>query len=180
MTENAMTFETEQHPWWLTLMGGILSFVIGLLLLTSPAKTVFTLVVGLGIYWIISGIFHLAGMFLDHHAWGWKLFAGLLEILAGFLILRYPLIATIEVPQVIVFLVALQSVVVGIILLVMAFQGGGWGIGILGVLGVVFGGILLVNYWRLASIAGLVWVVGIFALVVGFVQILHAFQRMMK
>jgi uncharacterized membrane protein HdeD (DUF308 family) len=48
------------------------------------------------------------------------------------------------------------------------------------VLGVVFGGILLVNYWRLASIAGLVWVVGIFALVVGFVQILHAFQRMMK
>jgi uncharacterized membrane protein HdeD (DUF308 family) len=177
MTTDAMSFETQRSPWWLTLMGGILSIIVGILLLTSPAKTVFTLVVALGVYWIISGIITLVGMFVDHTAWGWKLFIGLISILAGILILRYPIMATIEVPQVIVLLAAFQSLLIGVILLIMAFQGGGWGSGILGVLALLFGAILLMNYWKLAAVVGLIWFVAILAIIGGIAQLIFAFQQ---
>lgn len=177
MTADAMTFQTKEHPWWLTLMGGILNIVIGLLLITVPAKTVVALVVALGIYWLIAGVFTLIGMFVDHAGWGWKLFLGLIQIIAGFLILRYPLAAAIEIPQVILFMVALGGIVVGAIFLVAAFQGGGLSAGILGVISLLFGGILLVNYWRLAAIVGLVWFAAILAFVGGIAQIYQAFQQ---
>ena len=98
MTASATDFETKQTPWWLVLMGGILSVVIGVLLLTLPAKTVFALTLALGIYWIIQGIFTLVGMFIDHSAWGWKLFIGILSILAGIVILRYPISSAVVIP----------------------------------------------------------------------------------
>ena len=68
MSTEAMTFETQQTPWWLILMGGILNVVVGVLLLSAPVKTVFVLVLALGFYWIVSGIFTLVGMFIDHSA----------------------------------------------------------------------------------------------------------------
>jgi uncharacterized membrane protein HdeD (DUF308 family) len=63
------------YSWWLLLMGGILNVIIGLLLLTAPVKTVLLLVLTLGIYWLVTGIFILVGMFVDQSAWGWKLFS---------------------------------------------------------------------------------------------------------
>jgi uncharacterized membrane protein HdeD (DUF308 family) len=146
MSEEAMTFETKQMPWWLALMGGVLNLAVGLLLLTSPVKTVFTLVLMLGIYWIFAGIFTLVGMFIDHSGWGWKLFMGLLSIIAGVMILRYPLISAFTIPAIFILILGIQGLIVGIVGLVMAFKGGGWGAGILGALSIVFGGILIANY----------------------------------
>jgi uncharacterized membrane protein HdeD (DUF308 family) len=177
MTAEAMTFETKQSPWWLILMGGILNLIIGVLLLTVPVKTVLLLVLALGIYWMISGIFTLVGMFVDHTAWGWKLFVGLLGIIAGIVILRNPLMGAIVIPQTIVLLVGIQGLLAGGAMLVMAFQGGGWGAGILGVLSMVFGFVLMFNYWRLGSVVALVWVTAIFALVGGVIQIFQAFRQ---
>jgi uncharacterized membrane protein HdeD (DUF308 family) len=62
-------------------------------------------------------------------------------------------------------------------MLVMAFQGGGWGAGILGALSMVFGFILMFNYWRLGSVVALVWVTAVFALVGGIIQIIQAFRQ---
>ena len=177
MTAEAMTFETKQSPWWLILMGGILNLIIGVLLLTVPVKTVLLLVLALGIYWMISGIFTLVGMFVDHTAWGWKLFVGLLGIIAGIVILRNPLMGAIVIPQTIVLLVGIQGLLAGGAMLVMAFQGGGWGAGILGALSMVFGFILMFNYWRLGSVVALVWVTAVFALVGGIIQIIQAFRQ---
>lgn len=176
MTADAMSFETKQTPWWVILMGGILNIVVGILLLTAPAKTAFLLVVALGIYWIVSGIFTLVGMFVDHTAWGWKLFSGVLSIIAGLVILRYPLISTLTIPTIFILLLGIQGLIVGIISLIMAFQGGGWGAGILGVLGIIFGIALMVNYTVPGMGLAMLWTAAVFAFFGGFVMIVQSFR----
>jgi len=64
----------------------------------------------------------------------------------------------------------------GIILLIMAFQGGGWGAGILGVLGIIFGVILMANYYVLGMGLALLWTMSIFALIGGIVLVVQAFR----
>src|SRR5512139_4327616 len=100
MTATAM--ETKQRPWWLLLIGGILAVIVGaLLLFTGPidaARTWVVLIQVLGIWWLISGIFDIVYMFIDHTAWGWKLFIGIVSILAGTYILRYPLASAVVLP----------------------------------------------------------------------------------
>jgi uncharacterized membrane protein HdeD (DUF308 family) len=177
MTAEAMTFETKQTPWWVILMGGILNIIIGILLLTAPAKTTYLLVLALGIYWIISGIFTLVGMFVDHTAWGWKLFMGALSIIAGTVILRYPLISALTIPTILILILGIQGLIVGIISLIMAFKGGGWGAGILGALSIVFGLILMANYNAPGMVITLIWVAAIFAIIGGIFQIFQAFRQ---
>jgi uncharacterized membrane protein HdeD (DUF308 family) len=171
------TFETEQNPWWLLLMGGILNVIIGILLLTIPGKTVLTLVWVLGLYWLIQGVFILVAMFVDHSAWGWKLFMSILSILAGLVVLRHPIASAVAIPSILVLLLGLQGLIVGIVSLIMAFKGGGWGMGLLAAISIVFGIILVLNFANLGTVIAFVWVVAIFALVGGIVQIVQAFRQ---
>jgi len=169
--------KTKQSPWWLHLISGILNIVVGILLLTTPVKTVVLLVLALGIYWLIHGIVTLVSMFLDHSSWFWKLLVGLLSIAAGIIVLRHPLMGAVVIPAIIVLLLGIQGLITGIVSLIMAFQGGGLGAGILGVLSIVFGVILIANYTNIVAIASLVWVAGIFAVVGGILQIARAFMQ---
>ena len=173
----ATAVPTKQTPWWLILLGGIVSIILGILLLTVPVKTVVSLVFVLGFYWILSGIFTLVGMFVDHTAWGWKLFTGLLSIIAGIVVLRYPLISAATIPLLIILFLGIQGLIVGVVMLVMAFTGGGWGSGILGVLSIIFGLVLIANWSSLASIVALVTVTAIFLLVGGIAQIFQSFRQ---
>jgi len=172
-----LTFETKQNPWWLLLMGGILNVIIGILLLTIPAKTVLALVWALGLYWVIQGIFVLVAMFVDHTAWGWKLFMGVLGILAGIVVLRHPIASAVTIPSILVLLLGIQGLVVGIVSLILAFKGGGWGMGLLGGISIVFGIILVLNFANLGTVIAFVWVVAVFALVGGIVQIVQAIRQ---
>ena len=177
MSSEATTFETEQMPWWLILIGGILTIIIGIFLLTSPVKTTIALVWALGLYWVISGIFTLIGMFLDHTAWGWKLFIGILSIIAGIWVVRHPIISAAAIPTLLVLLLGIQGIITGVVSLIMAFRGGGWGAGILGVLSIIFGIFLVLNWTSPGMALTLVWVVGIFAVVGGIVQVIQAFRQ---
>jgi uncharacterized membrane protein HdeD (DUF308 family) len=174
--EDAMTFETEQYPWWLILMGGILNLIVGILLLVNPAKTAIAFAWVLGLFWFVQGIFVLVGMFIDHSAWGWKLFMGVLGILAGIVVLRHPIASAVALPAFIVLILGIQGLITGVISLAMAFKGGGWGAGILGVLGIVFGIILILNYASLATVLTFIWIAAIFALAGGVGQIIQAFR----
>jgi len=171
------TFETEQSPWWLLLMGGILNVIIGILLLTIPGKTVLALVWVLGLYWLIQGIFILVAMFVDHSAWGWKLFSGILGIVAGLVVLRHPVASAVAIPSILVLLLGIQGLIVGIVSLVMAFKGGGWGMGLLGAISIVFGIILILNFANLGTVIAFAWVVAIFAVVGGIVRIVQAIRQ---
>ncbi len=164
----------KQVPWWLVLIQGIAALIVGIFLITSPGSTTFILVQLLGIYWMVSGIFQLIGMFIDSTAWGWKLFSGILGILAGIAVLNHPLWSTILVPSVLIIILGIQGVIVGIIGIVQAFKGAGWGAGILGALSILFGLVLLFNVLLGALV--LPWILGILGIVGGVVGIIAAFR----
>jgi uncharacterized membrane protein HdeD (DUF308 family) len=168
MQDNKLT------PWWLVLINGIAALILGILLITSTGSTVLILVQFLGIYWLVSGIFQIVGLFIDSTAWGWKLFAGILGILAGIVILNHPLISPLVVGGTIVIIMGVQGIIFGIAGLVAAFQGGGLGAGIMGVLSIIFGIVLLAN--PLLGAAALPWVLGIFGIVGGIAGIIAAFR----
>ena len=168
MQDNKLT------PWWLVLINGIAALIIGIFLISAPGATTLFLVQVLGIYWLISGIFQIIAMFIDSTAWGWKLFAGILGIIAGILVLQHPLGSTILLPATLVIILGVEGIIFGIVGLIAAFQGGGWGAGIMGVLSIIFGIILLAN--PLLGAAALPWVLGIFGIVGGIAAIIAAFR----
>jgi len=173
----AATFETRQSPWWLLLMGGILNIIVGILLLANPVKTTIAFAWVLGLYWFVQGIFTLVAMFIDHSSWGWKLFMGVVGIVAGIVVLRYPIASAVAIPAILILVLGIQGVIVGIIELVMAFKGGGWGAALLGALSIIFGIILILNYANPAAILTFIWVVAIFAIVGGIAEIVQAFRQ---
>lgn len=180
-TGSATALETRQRPWGFLLIEGILLIIIGAILLWAPAKTKVEtyqiLVALLGIYWIVSGVLDLVHMFTDHTGWGWKLFMGLISILAGFYIVTYPIAAAVALPKVFVLILGIWGLMQGTVALVLAFRGGGWGLGILGVIGIVFGIILIVNYTAPGMGLVMLWVAAVWAFIGGFFVIYRAFQQ---
>ena len=147
MTASVEVVEVEAvaFPWWLVLLEGIAALIIGILLISSTEQTVVVLVQLLGIYWLIKGIFNIISMFIDSTAWGWKLFAGIIGIIAGILVLQNPLWSGILVPSLMIIILGLQAIIVGVIAIVQAFRGAGWGAGILGILSILVGVFFVAN-----------------------------------
>jgi uncharacterized membrane protein HdeD (DUF308 family) len=165
---------SPQIPWWLILLQGIALVVLGILWLASPSMTTFVAVQFLGIYWLVAGIFGIVGIFLDRSLWGWKLFSGILGILAGIIIIQHPLWSPVIVGSTLIIVLGIQGLFNGVAQIVQAFQGAGWGIGLLGGVNVLFGLILLFNVW-LATLA-LPWVLGVLAVAGGIAAIVLAFR----
>ena len=177
---SATSLETKQRPWWLTLIIGVFAVIIGAVLLWSPAKTRvdtwFLLISLLGLYWLVTGILDLVGLFTDRTAWGWKLFMGIISIVAGFYILMYPIAAGVALPRIMVLVLGIWGLLQGIVMLIMAFRGGGWAAGILGALAIIFGIILVANYSVPGAGLALVWAAAVMALLGGIVLIFQAFR----
>jgi uncharacterized membrane protein HdeD (DUF308 family) len=102
---------------------------------------------------------------------------GIISIIAGVVILRYPLISALTIPTILILILGIQGVIVGIVSLIMAFRGGGWGAGILGAISIVFGVILMANFTAPGMVIALIWVAAIFALVGGIFQLFQAFRQ---
>jgi uncharacterized membrane protein HdeD (DUF308 family) len=164
----------ETLPWWVVLVEGILVVLFGLLLLVAPGASLFFIVQLLGLYLFIAGIFRIIGIFLDSSFWGLKLVGGVLCLIAGLAILRHPLWSTVGVPAGLVIIVGFLAMLQGAAGLVVAFQGGGWGIGVLAVLGILLGLILVI--YPLIGVAALPFVLGIFMLVGGVGAVVQAFR----
>ena len=180
MTTTTHTAETEgipipSVPWWLVLLEGIAAAIIGILLLTSPGIPLFALVQITGFFWLIGGIFRIVSIFVDSSSWGWKLLGGIIGILAGLVVLQHPVWSTLLLPAVYVIILGIQGIILGGASLVMAFRGGGWGTGVLGVLSIILGVVLLLNPLFI-GIAVLPFVLGAFALVGGILAVVAAFM----
>jgi len=164
----------ETLPWGLVLVEGILVVLFGLLLLGAPGASLFFMVQLLGLYLFIAGIFRIIDIFIDSTSWGLKLIAGVLCLIAGLAVLRHPLWSTMAATTVVAVIVGFLAILQGIAGLVVAFQGGGWGMGVLSVLGVLIGFILVIN--PLIGVATLPFVLGIFMLIGGVGAVVQAFR----
>jgi len=176
-----MTAAVEQQPqqnttpWWLVLLGGIAAIFIGWMLIQNPFRMANVLIWSIGLYWLITGIIYLVSLIWDRTQWGWKLFGGIIGILAGWFLIDAGAVERLaSFGLAVVLVLAIQGIIMGIMGLISAFQGGGWGAGILGALSIVIGLLLLGNMWAAAVV--LPWVIGIFAIIGGIFMIVAAFR----
>jgi uncharacterized membrane protein HdeD (DUF308 family) len=127
------------------------------------------------VYWFIHGILELVHSFDGSTSWGWHLIGGIVGVLCGVAIVRNPLWATVLIPATLVWLLGVAGIVMGIISLVEAFRGGGWGPGVLGGLSIILGLVLLFGNVVLAAGVLVLTIAGI-AVVGGIVAIIMSFQ----
>jgi uncharacterized membrane protein HdeD (DUF308 family) len=177
----ALDTQTKQRPWWLTLITGVLALIVGAILLwggfINKVETYMLLIQILGIWWLVQGIYDIVAIFIDHSMWGWKLFMGIVSIAAGTYILSYPIVSAGALPKIFVLVMGIWGLMYGVILLIMAFSGGGWGAGILGVLGIIFGIALTVNYADPGMGLAMLWTAAVFGVIGGIALIVQAFRQ---
>jgi len=180
MTETASTQPTsladDLKPMkWLIIIQGVAGILLGLMLLLAPGASSVVLVQFLALYWLISGVIGLVSLAWDRTQWGWKIFGGLLGIIAGVAVIRHPLYATVLVTGTLVVFMGILALAFGVMNLVRAFSGGGgWGMGILGVVDIVIGLILVFN--ALVAALFVPVVLGAFILVGGIASIIMAWR----
>lgn len=177
MASNTATVVEEVGiPWWVVLVEGIFALIFGLFLISAPGSTSVFLVTVLGFYWLIRGIFSIIEIFLPNRSthWGWLLFMGILGIIAGLVVLRHPLYATALVGTFLIVFLAVDGLIMGILGLIRAFTGAGWGAGILGILTIIIAFFLLLNVF--GAVLALPIVLGAFMIVGGIVAIIFSFR----
>jgi uncharacterized membrane protein HdeD (DUF308 family) len=171
----AVAAKPAQMPWWVLLLEGIAAIILGGLMWMNPLKTANALVFFIAIYWLVAGVISIVRIFFDRRRWGWNLFMGIIGILAGYVLLDAGAVGrTFAFGWTIVIILGIQGLIMGIISLIEAFQGGGWGPGIIGALSIIFGLLLLGN--SVAATMVLPWVLGVFMVVGGIFAIIMAFR----
>lgn len=175
MSAVSVVEETRRPPWWLILIEGVALVILGLLWLANPASTTVVFIWVLGLYWLIGGILRIVSIFLDHSMWGWKLFAGILGVIAGIIVMQHPLWSSVVVGATLIVILGIQGIIFGAIGVYQAFKGAGWGTGILGAISAIFGLYLLLNVAQSAFV--LPWVLGILSVVAGIAVIVMAFRQ---
>jgi uncharacterized membrane protein HdeD (DUF308 family) len=170
------TMYVEWEPaWWAILLEGIAAIILGVLLVMSPARTLFALIVFLGAYWVVRGIIGLIDAFRvqgEHR--GWRAFAAIVSVLAGLFVLAYPLASTFVVPFVYVLVIGFGALFSGIMLIVYGSRyHTGAGV-VLGVLDVIFGLIVIASPY--VAVLALPYVLGIFAIIEGLILVVQSFS----
>jgi uncharacterized membrane protein HdeD (DUF308 family) len=126
-------------PWWAVLLGGIVAVILGILLMAWPAATANDLFFVLGVLAIAGGVVALASIFRSRAQWGWRVLAGVLAILFGLALIGQPLFSAYLAAAIILWVLGALFIVVGLVLIIMAFAYAGWAYGIGGALCVILG-----------------------------------------
>ncbi|MFA7035991.1 MAG: HdeD family acid-resistance protein [Methanosarcina sp.] len=163
--DSELGYEPLDSPWWVVLLEGIFAIIVGLFLLYSPAITTVILIQVLGIFWLAGGILSVLGAFVFSGNRMWKLLSGILSIIAGIVILTYPIYSPFIVLTLFVIFIGVWAIISGAVKLVSGLKGEGWGTGILGIVTIILGLLLLAN--ALVGALALPWVFGIFLVIGG-------------
>lgn len=157
--------KVPQELWWSVLLEGIIAIIVGIFLLYEPIATTILLIQILAIFWLVEGIFSVIRALVFTKDGKWKLLSGILSIIAGAVILMYPVISPYIVLRLLIIFIGILALVNGAVIITSALKGGGWGTGILGALTIVLGLLLLTN--SLAGVIILPWIFGVFFVIGG-------------
>ena len=161
--------------WWLLLFGGVISLVVGIIVISWPDKTVIVVAVLFAIYLIISGIFEIVRSFGSDLSGGTRallLITGVLSVILGIFAIRSAADNAVELLGIFVGIAFLFR---GFASLLMGFdskEGRGWNI-FFGIIMLVGGVVILVQ--PALSLTTLAWVVGIWLIMIGIYEIIAAF-----
>jgi len=159
------------------LFRGIAAVLFGIIALVWPKMTLSVLVFVFGLFAVISGITAVVAALrnTEFPGWGWLLGEGILGILAGAIALAWPGITALAF----LYLIAFWAILTGILALVapLAYPMSG-GRGVLSVLSglvsIVFG--ILIAAQPSSGLLAVVWLIGVYAIVVGIMYIGVYFQ----
>lgn len=151
------------------LLGGIISLVFGVLLIARTEGTIEVIMMLVGLWWLIQGLFNLLAVFIDKSQWGWKLLGGIFGVIAGLLVLNHPLIGGAIYFSVWIIVLGIFGLLFGVVAIVAAFQGAGWGAGLFGVVSVIIGLLMIFN--SLVTVQILLWIFAILLIIQGAVAI---------
>lgn len=169
---------TLSRGWWLYLMQGVLSLVLGILALVWPGHALAVLIILFGLFALLNGvvaIFAAIGAAGTHQSWGWQLAVGVLGVLAGLAILRWPAVTAL----IVLYIVGIWAIIAGIIGIVGAVADRAeiphaWLVALAGIVSVLFGIAMLA--WPAVGLLTLVYLVGIYAIVYGLIECAIAFR----
>ncbi|GEL71441.1 HdeD family acid-resistance protein [Myxococcus virescens] len=86
---SAFRTRKEGGPFWLYLLSGILSVVVGLFVLVYPAAGLGAMTLLLAGYFFASGLFHAVTSVMDRYPrWGWDFLYGAVSIFLGIIVMR--------------------------------------------------------------------------------------------
>jgi uncharacterized membrane protein HdeD (DUF308 family) len=163
--------------WQLLLTTGVAAIVVGVLVLTWPGATLVLIGALFGIYLLVSGIFQVAGAFAEHIPGSMRalgLVSGALSILLGLICFRGPAESILLLAIWIGFGWLLRGITQTF--LAMSADGlpaRGWQV-FFGILAVIAGVVLIVS--PITSITALTLVSGIWLVVLGVLEVIHAIQ----
>lgn len=72
------------------VLGGSLAVIAGVIVLRHPSGSILVVALAVGIYLILSGVLRLVGAFESREGRGWLVFAALLDLALGIVIVSWP------------------------------------------------------------------------------------------
>ena len=169
--------QVSRSYWWLLIIRAIVAILFGISAIFWPGLTLLFLVYLFGAYALIDGIVSVVVALQERNAysrWWVLLIGGIAGIILGILVFFWPGVTSL----VLFYLVAAWAVVTGIFEVIAAFSvramGVEWWLVIGGVLSIILGIIFFLH--PVASILSIVWLLGVFALIYGVIQIVRAIQ----
>ncbi len=173
---DAMAARLAQN-WWAVALRGVLAILFGLIALFMPGPTLAALVLLFAAYMIVDGIFAIVSGLRaarQHERWGWLIFEGVVDLIAGAIALAWPLATIFAV----IVLLGAWAIVRGVLLWTAAFHlsaaRGRWLMALGGAITVLWGFLLLV--WPFTGAVVLTWWLGAYALVFGIAELVLAFR----
>jgi uncharacterized membrane protein HdeD (DUF308 family) len=166
-TQPQPALPTASGNWGAMVLRGIAAVLFGLAALLWPGMTLLVLLVIFALYALVDGLFAIVAGIRDTGGRRWLLLAeGVLGLLAGLVVLFWPG----ETALVLVYVISAWAILTGLLKVIMAISfrrqvENWWLMGLGGALSVLFGGIL--GFLPGAGLLTLVWLVGIYALILG-------------
>jgi uncharacterized membrane protein HdeD (DUF308 family) len=162
--------------WWAMFLRGVVALLFGSVTLAWPGMTLVVLIVFFGAYVLVDGVLAIVAGIRGSEGRRWLLLAeGVVGVLAGLIAFFWPGMTAL----LLLFVISAWAIFTGLLKVVMAIffrreVENAWLMGLSGVLSVLFGVILAVLPG--AGLLTLVWLIGIYALVVGIVLIYLGFR----
>jgi uncharacterized membrane protein HdeD (DUF308 family) len=173
----AMVLDLSRN-WWVLLMRGILAVVFGITALINPALTLAVLVLYIGAWYLVDGIFSVITSLTapkGYRGWLWLLVSGVIGVIIGLITFFMPGVTAV----VLLYYVIAWLVVTGVMQVIAGIRlrkeiSGEFFLITGGLLSVLFGLYLLMNPG--AGALAVIWLIGAYAILFGVIMVITAFQ----
>jgi len=169
MRDKTMSVHGLARSWWLIVVRGLVSVLLGLVAMIWPGLALTALVIFLGSYLLVDGFLAISAGLSRHNGsklWWFLLVEGAISILTGAWALLSPSLTALAL----LYLIAAWAIITGIVTIVSAIRlraeihNEGL-LALSGVLSVALGMMLVV--WPGATALAIVWLIGVYALISG-------------